>query len=175
MLYQVLSMFGDLLERSIIKPRIEPFYESMIQMVEEELLHVKRIVKESMVDKFIECDQGMLPLICLRVSHSSRLILLWYRISGLLLWSEVAVYECTILKVDSFKVLSDPQQVINSRLVCHQLRQKMKVGEQLCDWMTVYQTTVKMWVFKYVKLVFSFTGISLNKSDYLKKVGILAR
>ncbi|VDK33899.1 unnamed protein product [Taenia asiatica] len=57
-LLKVLSMFGDLLERSIIKPRIEPFYGSMLQMVGEELLHVKRIVKESMVDKSIEYDQA---------------------------------------------------------------------------------------------------------------------
>ncbi|KAL5106320.1 hypothetical protein TcWFU_007241 [Taenia crassiceps] len=55
---KVLSMFSDLLERPLIKPRIEPFYSRMLQMVGEELLHVKKIVKESIVDKSIKCDQG---------------------------------------------------------------------------------------------------------------------
>ncbi|VDM23116.1 unnamed protein product [Hydatigera taeniaeformis] len=60
---KVLSMFSGFLERSIIKPMIEPFYDNILQMVEEELLHVKRIVKESMVDRFTELVQGMLPLV----------------------------------------------------------------------------------------------------------------
>ena len=50
----MLNVFSSLLERPIIKPMIDPFYNKMLQMIEEEIKVVKKIVNESLIN-----DHGM--------------------------------------------------------------------------------------------------------------------
>lgn len=54
----MLNVFGSLLNCPIIKPMIEPFYDNILKMVEDELLRVKKIIKQSAVGNFIESSLG---------------------------------------------------------------------------------------------------------------------
>ena len=56
----MLSVFGSLMDRPIIKPMIEPYYDKMLQMAEDEILLVEAIVNESAIDA-----KGMaIPTLC---------------------------------------------------------------------------------------------------------------